>query len=404
MHKLLFFILILISCSRLGAQDCFVSGQNHYNFADIKAILDKNNCISCHNSGGGLWQYSTYDSFLTSLSCDQEMIRHGNAAESYFFNILYDTNIDCVQTVSEHSVSKEELSLIENWINIGAPEKCIPLHSEIHDVLDNNGCNSCHNNNNPSTVFQYEDYQNLANSQGNCGPIITNYQAQQSSLYAVASNSSDCQHEASTLSEDEVIAIKDWINAGSPADQTSLPVELLFFSIENVNDEYVYVNWATGSEIGTEAFILERSMNGREFEKIATITATNEAGGKYNYQDYDLSPGILYYRLKILDLDSRHEYSAIKHTKLSQNEFFFQLQPNPISSGEEVMITWYSQDLDQESAKIQLVDSSGRRIAAYRIKAGQNSFRVPKLNPGVYYFYVMDYQDNVHFERIIVFE
>ena len=83
-----------------------------------------------------------------------------------------------------------------------------------------------------------------------------------------------------------------------------LPVELLFFDAEVMNYG-VQLSWATASELNHESMIIERSIDGREFESIGEIKGEGNTQSLSNYQFMDYYPesGKNYYRLRQIDLD-----------------------------------------------------------------------------------------------------
>lgn len=57
--------------------------------------------------------------------------------------------------------------------------------------------------------------------------------------------------------------------------------------------------WQTDSEINVRYFILEKSINGVDFEEIKKVKATGNknSNASYEYMDYETNPGIYYYRV-----------------------------------------------------------------------------------------------------------
>jgi Secretion system C-terminal sorting domain len=91
-----------------------------------------------------------------------------------------------------------------------------------------------------------------------------------------------------------------------------LPISLTGFSGKEINSQ-VQLTWETGSEINSDAFIIERSTDGTAFTAIADIKAANNTAAALNYSYTDKGPasGNNYYRLKMMDKDGRFEYSKV---------------------------------------------------------------------------------------------
>ena len=78
----------------------------------------------------------------------------------------------------------------------------------------------------------------------------------------------------------------------------------------------VTVKWISEAEISLTSFEVERGLNDREFEKIASLEAKGSAVGKteYSYEDnsvFKTTARSYYYRLKIVDQDGSFTYSNV---------------------------------------------------------------------------------------------
>ncbi len=111
-----------------------------------------------------------------------------------------------------------------------------------------------------------------------------------------------------------------------------LPVELIDFTAILKEDE-VNLVWKTSSEVNNDGFSIERSLDNISWKSIAYI----EGAGNYSetsdyiYIDQDLSSGMIYYRLKQIDLDGRFEYSEVAAimNKNDLSEDNLNVFPNP---------------------------------------------------------------------------
>lgn len=86
-----------------------------------------------------------------------------------------------------------------------------------------------------------------------------------------------------------------------------IPVELVAFEAKKENDKAV-LNWQTAQEINMSHFEVERSTEGRVFEPIGSLKA-NGKPSNYEFTDAQTSSKIVYYRLKIYDMDGKSELS-----------------------------------------------------------------------------------------------
>jgi hypothetical protein len=93
---------------------------------------------------------------------------------------------------------------------------------------------------------------------------------------------------------------------------TPLPITLSKFNVQK-KGMYNLLEWETASERNADAFVIERSDNGKDFSSIAKLKASGHSDIKrqYSFNDYFPSATPIYYRLKQIDTDGSHEFSKI---------------------------------------------------------------------------------------------
>lgn len=110
-----------------------------------------------------------------------------------------------------------------------------------------------------------------------------------------------------------------------------LPVRLLSFNGERKNSKNL-LSWKTSDEINFKEYLLERSIDGINYNVISTIPAKGATSNNYEYSDdYAASSGIIYYRLKQIDIDGKFQYSNIVVVKLKIEHLEFSISPNPVT-------------------------------------------------------------------------
>ncbi len=162
---------------------------------------------------------------------------------------------------------------------------------------------------------------------------------------------------------------------------SSLPVTLLTFDAQKqLND--VNVSWKTTGEVNFSRYELERSLNGSNFEKAATIPAQTGAGLK-NYQFNDINAVIkfsnnknIFYRLRMIDIDGRFTYSRIVKVDLDK-KYTVSVFPNP--AGKEIFVQGI-----QHYNQAQIIDIHGRFVMSIRINPGVRSLNISLLAAGSY--------------------
>lgn len=159
----------------------------------------------------------------------------------------------------------------------------------------------------------------------------------------------------------------------------ALPIELLEFNAEAVNERKVALTWTTVNEINNDYFEIERSRDGTTFNTIETIDGAGNSSITLHYNDFDEDPynGVSYYRLKQTDFDGTYTYSDIR-TVVFDDLSFVNMYPNPAE--EELQFTvMVSEDAD---LYVQIVDVMGRVITLedYAVLAGESTITLDVSN------------------------
>jgi F5/8 type C domain/Secretion system C-terminal sorting domain len=125
------------------------------------------------------------------------------------------------------------------------------------------------------------------------------------------------------------IAVFDNLLEGS----TPLPVLLLNFTANLVQNRYVTLQWQTSMEENNDRFEIERSTDGVQFISIDTVQGAGNSSTIQSYSTSDLKPvkGISFYRLKQVDLDGQYSYSSIRIIKIGTTVAPL-VYPNPVNS------------------------------------------------------------------------
>jgi hypothetical protein len=112
-----------------------------------------------------------------------------------------------------------------------------------------------------------------------------------------------------------------------------LPIKLNSFNgkfVDNVNQ----LSWTTSSEVNTNNFEIEKSLNAANFKSIGKVNASGNSNiaQSYNYIDANLNnASVSYYRLKMNDNNGAYSYSNV--IKVSRNiKGSVSLYPNPSKS------------------------------------------------------------------------
>lgn len=108
------------------------------------------------------------------------------------------------------------------------------------------------------------------------------------------------------------------------------PVEFRAFNAI-ANSGIVYLDWQTATEIDNDFFIVQRSINGRNWESILRLDGVGNSSTVQYYEAIDHLPhlGQSYYRLQQTDIDGQIGYSAIRPIYIAPQQKSLRVYPNP---------------------------------------------------------------------------
>ena len=112
-------------------------------------------------------------------------------------------------------------------------------------------------------------------------------------------------------------AFSPWTLASVSA-QNPLPIELMYFTAVPHGD-VVNLEWATATELNNDRFVVERSVDGFNFQPVVSRSGAGTSASVIEYQDLDRSPlpGLSYYRLGQIDLDGTTTWSDMVPVEFS---------------------------------------------------------------------------------------
>lgn len=140
---------------------------------------------------------------------------------------------------------------------------------------------------------------------------------------------------------------------------TVLPVTLTTWSVSALDNNQAQLKWTATDAINFDHFVVQRSTDGANFEDVGTVAAVSNASSaqSYSYTDTDNWDGKLYYRLKMVDIDGKENYSNITSISL-QSAQTLRIYPTVVESGSFIVETAHP----IQQARLELFDMSGRRL------------------------------------------
>jgi hypothetical protein len=158
--------------------------------------------------------------------------------------------------------------------------------------------------------------------------------------------------------------------------QNLLPVDFKSFEISK-NNSGIQLQWTVGTEVNVNEYIVEKSLNGRDFSAIGSVTA--KGTDKYNFTDGKLQNGTSYYRIKSVDKDGSFKYTAIKSINhVSPGKLDYTIYPNPVKGN------LFIKDLSG-SNNISILDATGKVVyRSSNVTNASMSIDLSKFSSGLY--------------------
>jgi hypothetical protein len=164
-----------------------------------------------------------------------------------------------------------------------------------------------------------------------------------------------------------------------------LPVELTEFK-GSLQNENALLQWSTTAEYNSKHFELEKSFDGTNFRKIATIPAAGNSNSplQYSYTDREPLTEKNYYRLNSVDIDNSGKLSGIVLIKVADATQDMLVLGNPFR--DNIIVRFVKPP--EAKGELRLTDMAGRLIARQVIGQGEQQlqFTIPsgKVAKGVY--------------------
>jgi len=180
--------------------------------------------------------------------------------------------------------------------------------------------------------------------------------------------------------------------------QKITPLSLLWgeFTVRNI-EEQILLSWSTLQESNTSRFIIERSINGRDYTSIGKVAAAGNSLQPSEYKFTDAQPvsGVTnYYRLQEVDLDGKAIFSVIKSIFPASVGDMVQIAPNPVHNIMQVTVR-------AEDTRVDIVNSVGRLLHSLRLSPGNHSLDISRLPAGIYLVVIYRREQYAYSRRVI---
>lgn len=168
----------------------------------------------------------------------------------------------------------------------------------------------------------------------------------------------------------------------------TLPIKLTDFSAR-YDKTNVSLTWESSMEYNFSHYVLENSSDGKVFNTTAMVfgAGVNGAGANYSYLDRSVygRRGLIYYRLRMVDIDGKESYSAVRIVSLDEaiDPVSISSFPNPVNNELRITIpaNWQNKKVVYE-----IINSNGQ-IAQSKAVANSSqteTINTSRLAPGFY--------------------
>lgn len=199
------------------------------------------------------------------------------------------------------------------------------------------------------------------------------------------------------------------VQAGVPVNldpMISLPVNLKSFSAEKAGERMTRLDWVSATEINVSHYEVERSFDALFFERIGNVDAVGNSTTESVYQLYDRkipdvrTNTIIYYRLKMVDLDGSFKYSDIRGVNFGGDQISgVRMYPNPTNSFLNLDINVSS--FAEEKGDLKVFDALGKLILSKKVIGnGIETIDMGRMTNGVYHV-VLTQGEQVFKEKIV---
>ncbi|UAY53629.1 T9SS type A sorting domain-containing protein [Ferruginibacter albus] len=171
-------------------------------------------------------------------------------------------------------------------------------------------------------------------------------------------------------------------------DNGPLPVTFVSTNVLLDASSNAVVQWNVAQQLNVAAYVIERSVDGKNFAAVATISATNDT--KYSYTD-NATPlnGKIYYRIRAVELSGNVSYTPVMALSHDQQQSGITIYPNPFVDKVDLSIS----SLKQQIATVRIFGADGRQYQSYSINIQKGISVAPLkdvsgLSKGVYAVFV----------------
>lgn len=178
-------------------------------------------------------------------------------------------------------------------------------------------------------------------------------------------------------------------NLTPAAEYTMLPLKLN--GLKAVKDaKQVVVSWSAENEKSLSHFVVERSVDGKNFSDVATVFASGDAAGSATYSYKDKTPAssttTISYRIRMVEASQQTSYSSVTSVRMPremESGVTIATYPNPVQNQLNISVpnAWQGQALN-----VDIYSSNGILVETkkYQNAAATETIYISHLPKGIY--------------------
>lgn len=159
-----------------------------------------------------------------------------------------------------------------------------------------------------------------------------------------------------------------------------LPVRISSFAVQKAGNT-TKISWTTEQELNSREFVIERSTDQRNWTVVATVAAAGNSNSPINYTTTDFTPakGINFYRLRMVDIDSRAENSVTRSVLFGTGDVVL-ITPNPATA----FATIYMGKNNNSVSQIFVTDMNGKLVEKINTADQTHIIQTARFSKGLY--------------------
>lgn len=158
-----------------------------------------------------------------------------------------------------------------------------------------------------------------------------------------------------------------------------LPVKLYNLKA-TLNNNAATISWSVSNEIDMNKYVVERSNDGRNFEKVGEVLALNKNENNYQFTNNNVVAGTYYYRVASIEKGGKTTYSQILKVS-SQTKLTVSAYPNPASK--QIVVAGVA-----NGATLQITNAIGKVVYKNVATTQTQVIETSNLLSGVYFINV----------------